>query len=188
MWKALTGNQTLTGGIVIEYLSLNDIQSVQYIHRWHMVRTSRRQNLAEHSYTVALLAGKIASQLNDPPTAEIWAGVLEYALVHDIPEIDYGDIPTPTKKALVELGHPDLIPKMEQEFWRKRGDDLDVAISPLAQKIVILADKIEAFLYYSEEGFERGIKDRLLADAVSYAFHEFNHEKRVLTFIRGLNQ
>jgi 5'-deoxynucleotidase len=173
---------------MIEYLSLDDIQSVQYVHRWHMVRTSRRQNLAEHSYTVALLAGKVASRLNEPPTPEQWAQTLEYALVHDIPEIDYGDIPTPTKKALAELGHPDLILKMEQEFWRKRGDDLDVAISPLAQKIVILADKVEAFLYYSEEGFDRGIKDRLLADAISFAFQNFREEKGVLSFLKGLSR
>ena len=173
---------------MIEFLSLDDIQSVQYIHRWHMVRTSRQQNLAEHSYTVALLAGRIASQLATPPPPELWASVLEYALVHDIPEIDYGDIPTPTKKAMVEMGHPSLMLQMEQAFWRKRGDDLDLAISPLAQAIVTLADKIEAFLYYSEEGFNQLIKDRLLSDAIGYAYAHFRNEMRVLTFIRELSR
>lgn len=77
-----------------------DIETVMRFHavkRWHMIDTTRQQTLAEHSANVALLAYGIA--VNAPGMffgpALALAGI---ALLHDIPEVFTGDIPSHTKQ------------------------------------------------------------------------------------------
>lgn len=69
------------------------------VKRWHMLDTVRVQTLAEHSGNVALLCFHIAvtapQMFFGPAMAAATAG-----LVHDLPEVFTGDIPTPTKKCI----------------------------------------------------------------------------------------
>lgn len=71
---------------------------LRHIERWSLMRNTTRENVAEHSYHVALLAhllGTVARDVFgksvDPDRA---AG---YALFHDVTEVFTGDIPTPVK-------------------------------------------------------------------------------------------
>jgi len=71
---------------------------LQYIERWSLMRKTRGENVAEHSYHTALLAhllGNIARRVFgrdiDPDRAAA------YALFHDVTEVITGDIPTPVK-------------------------------------------------------------------------------------------
>lgn len=78
------------------------IETVMRLHsvkRWHMIDTTRTQTLAEHSANVAMLAFYIA---RTAPTMFFGAAVnaAAAALVHDIPEVFVGDIPTMTKPYL----------------------------------------------------------------------------------------
>jgi hypothetical protein len=82
-----------------KFHALETVMRIQAVKRWHMIDTTRIQNLAEHTANVALLAMTIAK------TAPInWfdaaAAVAAAALVHDIPESFTGDIPTHTKRHL----------------------------------------------------------------------------------------
>lgn len=63
------------------------------VKRMHTVRTAHTQNVAEHSYGVAWLVWELS---NRQPSANL----LMAALAHDVPEVEVGDIPSPTKRAL----------------------------------------------------------------------------------------
>lgn len=79
--------------------SLESVMRIQAVKRWHMIDTTRTQNLAEHSANVAMLAMLIA---HTAPAGifDLYTDVGAVALVHDLPEAFTGDIPSHTKKMI----------------------------------------------------------------------------------------
>jgi 5'-deoxynucleotidase len=74
------------------------IYRLRYIERWSLMRNVLKENVAEHSYHVAVLAhalGTIANEVfeKNVPTDRI----VSMALFHDATEVFTGDIPTPVK-------------------------------------------------------------------------------------------
>lgn len=74
------------------------LRMLSALPRWGIVRCLQRQNVAEHSYYVAIYADAIAEHLG-------WDGprrlhLLQAALWHDADEIVTGDIPGPVKRAI----------------------------------------------------------------------------------------
>lgn len=82
--------------------AIETVMRLQAVKRWHMIDTNREQTLAEHSANVALLAYGIA--VNCPGmffgSADAVAG---QALLHDLPEVFTGDVPSHTKNYLQGL-------------------------------------------------------------------------------------
>lgn len=74
------------------------LSRMKYIERWALMRNTVRENIAEHSFFVALLAHALASVRRDifniPCDPEKAAS---FALLHDASEIITGDMPTPIK-------------------------------------------------------------------------------------------
>lgn len=71
---------------------------LQYIERWSLMRNLSRENVAEHSYHVAILTHALCSIGNEIygknlPTDQL----VSKALFHDATEMFTGDIPTPVK-------------------------------------------------------------------------------------------
>jgi hypothetical protein len=114
---------------------LEAVTRFQSIRRWHMVDTTRAQSIGEHSANVALLAYHIAHKVpneffGDP------CKVLAPGLMHDLPEVFMGDIPTHTKKYL--SGVQELEERLTPPEYRYQStDDIDLLI-----KICDLADGI----------------------------------------------
>lgn len=79
--------------------ALESVMRIQAVKRWHMIDTTRTQNLAEHSANVAMLAMLIASTA-PIESFDTYSYVGAVALVHDLPEAFTGDIPSHTKKLL----------------------------------------------------------------------------------------
>ena len=69
-------------------LLLKALDAASGVKRWHTVRTVYSQNLAEHSYEVALIVARCGGS-----SAAVIA-----ALEHDLGESETGDVPAPFKR------------------------------------------------------------------------------------------
>ncbi|WP_127582834.1 5'-deoxynucleotidase [Paenibacillus koleovorans] len=71
---------------------------LRYIERWSLMRNVLKENVAEHTFQVALLTHALCTIANEVfgksvPTEHI----VTRALFHDVTEVFTGDIPTPVK-------------------------------------------------------------------------------------------
>lgn len=116
-------------------MNIADILRAQHINRWTIVNVSRPQSIAEHTFNVMAIAGKIAESLFclDENSAAV-TSVTSAAFKHDLDEIFTGDIPTPAKEKL--------------------GMSTDHHGSDVAE-IVKAADILEALLYITDHGIGR---------------------------------
>jgi len=147
---------------VIQHLHPYDILALGSVVRWHTLRTSRAQTLADHKARVALLAVWLAHRL--PPGrfgAMDELELLRAALLHDVPETQLGDLPNPAKQAVNnwlgeipgEVGSQDFDTQMEGLFWGARGCPNPMAtLSSTAGPLLRAADVLEAAAFYWVEG------------------------------------
>lgn len=71
---------------------------LQHIERWSLMRNTNSENVAEHSFHVALLAHALGSISREIFKRDVDPNALiAYALFHDATEVFTGDIPTPVK-------------------------------------------------------------------------------------------
>jgi len=89
---------------------LEVVMRMSAVKRWHMIDTTRTQNLAEHTANVALLSWLIA---HSAPTIFFNpTQVLLSAMVHDLGEAFLGDTPTHSKALIGK----DLINRIESSI------------------------------------------------------------------------
>jgi len=120
-------------------LTINDKLRAETVDRFQLVRTHRKQSIAEHMWAVATLANEVCNIACMDPQPLIKA-----AIFHDIAEVVTGDIPTPTK-----------------EMARNAGLDLNslVDCTPIVlltgtQKLILKAcDLIDAMRFLAVEGY-----------------------------------
>ncbi len=71
---------------------------MKYIKRWQLMRSTREENIMEHSQEVAMLSHALVTIHNEvfAGNADVAKTVL-YALYHETSEVMTGDLPTPIK-------------------------------------------------------------------------------------------
>jgi len=81
------------------------------VKRWHTAETTTPQSVAEHSFGVALILLRIV------PEERMSLNLLKAALLHDMGELETGDIPYATKKRLEQRNHgaQETLDGLEQE-------------------------------------------------------------------------
>lgn len=119
------------------------------VERWSVLRTSRKQNIAEHSYMVAVIADRIRERLFADVDA---AAVFRHALYHDYDETMTGDPPTYMKKYITEKPFAEEMSKVEgvpkTVFYR------DIELTDEEKRvvqIVKIADFMEALIFLQME-------------------------------------
>lgn len=136
---------------------------LRYIERWSLMRNVVRENVAEHSFHVALLAHALGTIAKDVYGKNVNAERLALvALFHDATEVFTGDIPTPVKHHNPAILHnfreierlaaermTSLVPRALQEAYMplltgKSGGEEEY-------RYVKAADLLDAFLKCSTE-------------------------------------
>lgn len=138
-------------------LNMLDIARSGHVTRWHSVRCARGQTLAEHLYLVTMIARELMQRiLGDRLAPETRLRVLEYALMHDAPELLMGDLPSPLKRRIAEIaGDADPLARIEQEIAPEVCERRAALQGSALAYIVKLADLMDGCLFIREEGIGR---------------------------------
>jgi len=131
-------------------LSIRDQLRMAGVVRWQIVATDRKQNVAEHTCNVMLIACEIMKRCGIEPgswDSNIdWSKMMVAVLYHDLPEVVMGDVPTPLKMALG--------PEAKKNF-----DEIEASFSPgipelnsVESAILKAADMIDALQFLHKYG------------------------------------
>jgi len=132
---------------------------LRYIERWSLMRNVVKENVAEHSFHVALLTHILCTIGNEVYGRNIPTGqIVSMALFHDATEVFTGDIPTPVKhhnpkilsnfREIEQLASErllDMIPAELKKVYEPLIDAKSTAYADL-KKYVKAADLLDAYL------------------------------------------
>ena len=139
-------------------MNLNEQMKAYGLKRWHTVEMSRQQSVAEHQWGVTMIAREIYFRLVDEPAPSGKNALMIRALVHDMDEINGGDVPA-NHKSEKDISDDffsavvDVADKMEAYWyatWYAAGPTRNAVVADTEQR---MKRKIEQF----ESKF--GIKD-----------------------------
>lgn len=136
------------------------ISRMKYIDRWSLMRNAVKENVTEHSHSVAVIAHALANIANIYFDEEINANsVAVRALFHESSEVITGDLPTPIKyynsdindayKKMEYIANDKLLTLLPKEMQDIYGDILNAR--GIEYRYVKYADKICAFIKCIEE-------------------------------------
>lgn len=108
------------------------------VKRWHTKTTIKDQDVAAHSWGVALICMKIAPQDHE---------LVRAALLHDMAECESGDIPYPFKRENPDLNT--ILSKHEAKFEKDNG--AEVFLRPSQIRALKWADMFELMLWCKRE-------------------------------------
>lgn len=140
-----------TGDATLEESSFFALVSrMKYIERWALMRSTRPENLSEHSLEVAVIAHALATIANVRYGRSLDAGrAALMGMFHDASEIITGDMPTPVKYANGQIR--DAYKDVEANAEQRLLDELPQDLAPAYRQILCpaasdAADGDEAYL------------------------------------------
>ena len=138
------------------------LDRMKYIKRWSLMRSTREENIMEHSQQVAIIAHALAAidteiYKNSPDIQK----TVFYALYHEVSEVMTGDLPTPIKYFNQEIhgAYKQLEDKAEDKLLDMLPAELKPCFTPFIKaddnsyeyKLVKAADKLSAYIKCLEE-------------------------------------
>lgn len=146
----------------MEYDFYAFLDRMKYIRRWALMRSTRDENIMEHSLEVAMFAHALAAI-----DTEIYGGTPDvtktvlYALYHESSEVMTGDLPTPIKyynkdilgayKNLEERAADKLLGMLPEELVPALAPYVKADTSSYEYRLVKAADKLSAYVKCLEE-------------------------------------
>lgn len=138
------------------------LSRMKNIHRWALMRNTRQENIAEHSYETAVLAHVLAEVTNRHYGGDVDASrCVMLALYHDATEILTGDLPTPVKyfNPAIRQAYRDVESHAADSLLSMLPQDMQNVYAPwvkqegtsLEKRIVKAADKLSALIKCVEE-------------------------------------
>lgn len=138
-------------------------RNIADIQRWGIVRTIRKQSVAEHMYFVALWIPRALRMVGIDRQDWILAA-MEYALTHDMPEVLSGDIPTPIR-VYVDKG---MINLAAREYGVA---PTHIALPEPILDMVKILDLFEACMFLAEEMAMGNLRVREILAVVDAKLH-----------------
>lgn len=138
------------------------LDRMKYIKRWSLMRSSREENVMEHSQQVAVIAHALA--LIDTEVCgnapDVNKTVL-YAMYHECSEVMTGDLPTPIKyynkemrgayRAIEDRASERLLAMLPEELKKGLAPYVVADMESYEYKLVKGADKLSAYIKCLEE-------------------------------------
>lgn len=138
------------------------LDRMKYIRRWSLMRSSREENVMEHSWQVAVFAHALAGI-----DSKIYKNAVDaekavlYALYHECSEVMTGDLPTPIKYYNAEIrgAYKEIEDRASGRLLSMLPDELKESLSPFVlpdresreYAIAKAADKLSAYVKCVEE-------------------------------------
>ena len=138
------------------------LSRMKLIKRWSLMRNIQQENIAEHSYQVAVIAHglALAGQKYYDKAVDIQKVVL-LALYHDAGEVIIGDLPTPVKYfnpdiktsygKIEDVAKSKLLSFLPDELSDEYSSLLFAAEDTYEARLVKAADKLSAYVKCLEE-------------------------------------
>lgn len=136
---------------------------LKHIRRWGLMRSTQPENVAEHTFQVAVIAHALCLMHNsrDPDNLVSEKDVVLLALYHETAEAITGDLPTPIKYYNEEIAraYKGIEQEAEHSMLEMLPEQLRAGIAPYvtgeadprARRIVKAADRICAYIKCVEE-------------------------------------
>lgn len=133
---------------------IQDVFRSANVTRWHSVNCHRYPSIAEHSYLVTMYARELLARIMPDATVQEQLDLMQYALVHDLPEVLTGDMATPIKRKLESLYPEGQSPldKIEEDLCPDYKIMKDKVKDTALIRIAKLADILEAIKFIDVEG------------------------------------
>ena len=135
---------------------------MKYIKRWQLMRSTREENIMEHSQSVSLLSHALVTIHNQVygGKADVLKTVL-YALYHETSEVMTGDLPTPIKyyNQSIQGAYKELEKSACEKIVATLPEQMQGGIAPyvladensVEYKLVKAADRLAAYVKCLEE-------------------------------------
>ena len=135
---------------------------MKYIKRWQLMRSTRDENIMEHTQEVTVIAHALAVIHNEVfgGKADILKTVL-YALYHETAEVMTGDLPTPIKyynqsiqgayKELEKSACEKIVATLPKEMQSSLAPFVMADEESIEYKLMKCADRISAYVKCLEE-------------------------------------
>lgn len=138
------------------------LDRMKFIKRWQLMRSTRDENIMEHSHSVAILTHALVSIENGVFGGSVNAEkAVFYALYHELSEVMTGDLPTPVKyfNNNIHGEYAKLEDLAVEKMANELPDEMKKEIYPFLQadkqsaefKFMKAADKLSAYLKCLEE-------------------------------------
>ncbi|MBQ8685042.1 MAG: 5'-deoxynucleotidase [Clostridia bacterium] len=169
---------------------------MKYIKRWQLMRSTREENIMEHSQNVTMLAHALAVIHNEVygGNADLLKTVL-YAVYHETSEVMTGDLPTPIKyyNRSIQGAYKELERSACEKILSTLPSEMQGSVAPFVladetsveYKLVKAADRLAAYVKCLEElrsgntefskakkSVEKDLHDRNMPE-VEYFFEHF---------------
>ena len=135
---------------------------MKYIKRWQLMRSTREENIMEHSHGVTVLAHALAVIRKEVFKKDVDVEkVVLYAVYHETSEVMTGDLPTPIKyyNQGIHGAYKDLEKKACEKMVSMLPEEIQKGIAPYVladedseeYKLVKCADRLSAYIKCLEE-------------------------------------
>jgi 5'-deoxynucleotidase len=150
------------GNKIMRYDFYAYMDRMKYIKRWQLMRSTRDENIMEHSQSVSLLAHALVTIHNEVYGGE--ADVLKtvlFAMYHETSEVMTGDLPTPIKyynnsirgayKEIEKNACKKIVGTLPEEMQGKIAPYVLADEDCIEKKLVKAADRLAAYIKCLEE-------------------------------------